>query len=78
MGRFGGASFLHVMQRNCQSVTLANIAQTLNVVGLIMVNTKGVWTEPVYWPLWLLRHQRGTVASDTYTERAISTLQLKV
>ncbi len=62
------ASFLHVMQRNCQSVTLANMAQTLNVVGLIMVNAEGVWTEPVYWPLWLLRHQSGTVALDTYTE----------
>ena len=35
---------------------------------LIMVNDAGVWTDPVYWPLWLLRHQSGTVALDTYTE----------
>ena len=62
------ASFLHVMQRHCQSVTLAHMAQTLNVVGLIMVTPEGIWTEPIYWPLWLLRHQSGSIALDTWTE----------
>ncbi len=62
------ATFLHIMQRHCQTVTLANIAQTLNVVGLIMVTPAGIWTEPVYWPLWLLRHHSGPVALDTWTE----------
>lgn len=62
------ATFLHVMQRNCRLVSLANVAQTLNVVGLIMVTPAGVWTEPVYWPLWMLRHHSGSVALDTWTE----------
>ena len=62
------ASFLHIMQRHGQSVTLANIAQTLNVVGLIMVTPEGIWTEPDYWTLWLPRHQSGSIALDTWTE----------
>lgn len=62
------ATFLHIMQRQCRTVSLANMAQTLNVVGLIMVTPEGIWTEAVYWPMWLLRHNSGPLALDSWTE----------
>ena len=62
------ASFLNIMQRHCREVTLANIAQTINVVGLIMVVGEEVWREPVYWPLWMQTRYSGPVALDALVE----------
>jgi len=64
------ASFLNVMQRHCREVTLGSVAQTINVVGLIMVNPSlgGTWREPVYWPLWMQVHHSGPIALDAWAE----------
>jgi alpha-L-arabinofuranosidase len=61
------ASFLNVMQRQSGSVTLANFAQTINVVGALVVTDDQVVHETVYWPLQLQRHHSGTIslAGDT-------------
>ncbi|WP_350281689.1 alpha-L-arabinofuranosidase C-terminal domain-containing protein [Kribbella sp. HUAS MG21] len=56
------ASFLNVMQRRCASVGLANFAQTINVVGALVVTDEQVVHETVYWPLWLQRHHSGSVS----------------
>lgn len=46
----------------------APVAQSINVVGLIMVNQEGVWREPVYWPLWMQVHHSGPIALDAWLE----------
>src|SRR5438067_7876763 len=64
------ASFVNVMQRHCRDVTLGSVAQTINVVGLIMVNPRlgGTWREPVYWPLWMQTHHSGPLALDAWVD----------
>jgi alpha-N-arabinofuranosidase len=56
------ASFLNVLQRQSNSVTLANFAQTINVVGALVVTDDQVVRETVYWPLQLQRHHSGRVS----------------
>ncbi len=56
------------MQRHCQDVTLATVAQSINVVGLIMVNQDQAWREPVYYPLLMQVEHSGPVALDTWVE----------
>ncbi|HZX04510.1 alpha-L-arabinofuranosidase C-terminal domain-containing protein, partial [Kribbella sp.] len=62
------ASFLNVMQRRSASVTLANFAQTVNVVGALVVTDDQVVRETVYWPLQLQRHHSGSLSlpGDTH------------
>jgi len=62
------ASFINIMQRHCREVRLATVAQSINVVGLIMVNKEGVWREPVYWPLWMQVRHSGPIALDAWVE----------
>jgi len=62
------ASFINIMQRHCNEVTLATVAQSINVVGLIMVNGEDVWREPVYWPLWMQVRHSGSIALDALVE----------
>ncbi|MGW7680985.1 alpha-L-arabinofuranosidase C-terminal domain-containing protein [Kribbella sp. NPDC054772] len=56
------ASFLNVMQRQSDSVTLANFAQTINVVGALVVTDDQVVRETVYWPLQMQRHHSGSIS----------------
>ncbi len=58
------ASFLNVMQRQCDTVGLANFAQTINVVGALVVDDHSVVRESVYWPLWMQRHHSGPIAVE--------------
>lgn len=56
------AAFLNVLQRQSDIVGLANFAQTINVVGALVVTQDDVVRESVYWPLWMQRHHSGPVA----------------
>ena len=60
------AGFLNAMQRQCAIVSIGAFAQTINVVGALMVSDEHVVRESVYWPLAMLRHHSGTVAIDTH------------
>ncbi len=63
------ASFINIMQRRCREVTLATVAQSINVVGLIMVdNQDHAWREPVYYPLLMQVQHSGPVTLDTLVE----------
>ena len=62
------AAFINVMHRQCRTITLATVAQTLNVVGLLTVNAEGVVVEPVYWPLWMARRVAGEISLDVWLE----------
>ena len=62
------ANFINAMQRQCNHVTLANFAQTLNVVGMLVVTPEAVLRETVFWALQMQRHHSGDVAIDAWTE----------
>lgn len=56
------AGFLNAMQRHCRVVGLANFAQTINVVGALVVTDDAVVRESVYWALYLQRNHSGSVS----------------
>lgn len=62
------AGFLNMMQRQCNDVTLGSFAQSINVVGMLMVNDDVVIRETVYWPLVMQRHHSGPRSVDSWTE----------
>jgi alpha-N-arabinofuranosidase len=64
----GCAGFINAMQRQCNVVTLANFAQTLNVVGMLVVTPDAVLKETVFWALQMQRQHSGNIAIDAWTE----------
>lgn len=62
------ATFANGMQRHCREITLATIAQSLNVVGLIMVDEQGMWREPTYRAWHMATHHHGSLALDAWPE----------
>jgi alpha-N-arabinofuranosidase len=62
------ANFINAMQRQCNSVTLANFAQTLNVVGMLVVTPEAVLKETVFWALEMQRHHSGNIAIDAWSD----------
>lgn len=65
------ASFLNVLQRQSSTVGLANFAQTINVVGALVVDDENVIRESVYWPLWMQRHHSGEIAVDALVDSGV-------
>jgi alpha-N-arabinofuranosidase len=61
-------AFLNVMQRQSDIVGLANFAQTINVVGALVVSQDDVIRESVYWPLWMQRNHSGPVAVEAQVD----------
>ena len=62
------ATFGNVMQRHCREITLATVAQTINVVGLIMVDQAGMWLEPTFWAFQMLANHHGRLSLDAWLE----------
>jgi alpha-L-arabinofuranosidase len=60
------ATFANVMQRHCRDITLATVAQSINVVGLIGVNDRGMWLEPSYWAWHMAANHSGPLALDVW------------
>jgi alpha-L-arabinofuranosidase len=60
------ATFANVMQRKCRDITLATVAQSINVVGLIGVNEAGMWLEPSYWAWHMVANHSGPLAVDAW------------
>lgn len=58
------ASWLHVLWRHPEKVTLATQAQLVNVIAPIHTTPEGVVLHTVYWPLAIARAQAGAVALD--------------
>lgn len=71
------AGFLNMMQRQANVVTLGSFAQSINVVGMLMVTDDEVIRESVYWPLVMQRHFSGSKAVDTWLECDSYTTQFK-
>ena len=60
------ATFANVMQRHCRDITLATVAQSINVVGLVGVNDQGMWLEPSYWARHMAANHSGPLALDAW------------
>ena len=62
------AGFLNAIQRQCRVVGLATCAQSINVVGLLLVTPEQVVRESVYWALSMQRHHSGPAAVDAHVD----------
>jgi alpha-L-arabinofuranosidase len=58
------AEALNIFHRQCRTVTLADLAQLVNVIAPIMTNEKGLVLQTTYHPLKLYAEHCGTVALD--------------
>lgn len=64
------ALFIHMVQRHCGTVKMANLAQTVNVIAPIITSADGMFLQTIYWPLWLAANVCGRVLVDCWTEVA--------
>ncbi|MCD6351723.1 MAG: alpha-N-arabinofuranosidase [Armatimonadetes bacterium] len=62
------ALFLHMLQRHCNTVKMANLAQMVNVIPAIMTSPQGMFRESIYWPLWLERNLAGDTLVDCWAD----------
>ena len=62
------AGFINAMQRQCNLVTLATFAQSINIGGMLSVLSDKVVRETVYWALTLQRHHSGSIAVDNWVD----------
>jgi alpha-L-arabinofuranosidase len=58
------ATAMNIFHRACRTVTLADLAQLVNVIAPIMTNEKGLVLQTTYFPLQLYSEHCGTVALD--------------
>jgi alpha-L-arabinofuranosidase len=56
------AGCLSALVRCADVVTLANLAQLVNVIAPIYTNPKALFRQTIYWPLWLYRRLAGAVS----------------
>ncbi|MCE5209040.1 MAG: hypothetical protein LLG42_12120 [Chloroflexi bacterium] len=52
------AGMLNVFQRQCDSLKIANLAQLVNVLPLIVTNEKSVYATPLYYPFLLYKEMQ--------------------
>jgi len=53
------ASMIHLFQRWGDKVTMANLAQMVNVIAPIITSPKGLYLQPTFFPLELYRRESG-------------------
>lgn len=58
------ASVLNMFHRQCRTVTLANLAQLVNVIAPMMTTPTGLVLQTTYYPLKLYTEHAGDVALD--------------
>jgi len=64
------ATFIHMMQRHCNSIKMANLAQTVNVIPAIETNPDGMFLQSIYWPLWVSANVAGPTLLDCWADVA--------
>jgi alpha-N-arabinofuranosidase len=62
------ASMLHLFQRWGDKVTMANLAQMVNVIAPIHTSPKGMYLEPNFFPLELYRAHSGDRVVHAFAE----------
>ncbi len=63
------ASFLNVFHRQAANVTMANWAQSANILGAILANEQGSVEQTVFYPLQYFRNYAGTSLLNIETTR---------
>ena len=58
--------FFNMFFRNADIVKMANLAQMVNVIAPIMTNEKGLFLQPIYFPIAEYGRQRGNTALDVW------------
>ncbi len=56
--------FFNSFFRHANIVTMANLAQLVNVIAPIFTNSKGLFLQPIYFPIAEYGKQRGNLALD--------------
>jgi alpha-N-arabinofuranosidase len=59
--------FFNSFIRHADIVKMANLAQIVNVIAPIFTNEKGLFLQPIYFPIAEYAKQRGTVALDVWS-----------
>jgi len=62
------ASMIHLFQRWGDKVTMANMAQMVNVIAPIMTSEKGLYLQPIFFPLELYRTESGNRVLQNWAE----------
>jgi alpha-N-arabinofuranosidase len=62
------ASMLHLFQRWGDKVTMANLAQMVNVIAPIHTSQQGLYLEPTFFPLELYRAHSGDRAVHVFSD----------
>jgi alpha-N-arabinofuranosidase len=58
--------FFNTFFRHADSVRMANLAQMVNVIAPIMTNEKGMFLQPIYFPIVEFGRQRGNTSLDVW------------
>lgn len=58
--------FFNTFFRHADVVKMANLAQMVNVIAPIMTNSKGLFLQPIYFPIAEYGKQRGNTALSTW------------
>ena len=58
--------FYNTFFRNADIVKMANLAQMVNVIAPIMTNEKGLFLQPIYFPIAEYGRQRGNMSLDVW------------
>src|SRR6185437_3017996 len=59
--------FFNTFFRHADIVKMANLAQIVNVIAPIFTNEKGLFLQPIYFPIAEYGKQRGNLALDVWT-----------
>ncbi|HWC00514.1 MAG TPA: alpha-L-arabinofuranosidase C-terminal domain-containing protein [Bryobacteraceae bacterium] len=62
------ASMIHLFQRWGDKVTMANLAQLVNVIAPIITSPTGMYLQPTFFPLELYRRESGDRVLHTWTQ----------
>jgi alpha-N-arabinofuranosidase len=62
------AAYLNTLIRNADAVTMANMAQMVNVIAPIFTSTDGLFLQTIYYPLLMHAGHRGAIALDAPCE----------
>ncbi len=62
------AIFIHMLQRHCPMVKMANLSMMVNVIPVIEAGPEGMFRQSIYWPLWLAANIAGPTLVDCWTD----------
>ena len=70
------AGMLNVFQRQCNLLSMANVAQLVNVLPLVVTDATRAYPTPVYWPFWMYKHMQSVAMICNVSVRTYDTQTL--